>query len=575
MIKHFFLFSVFLMLLSVPVFGQFDSLLSLRVTPGMNIPLGEDSWLFTPGAGGRISGEISMPFFPALFASIDIGYNLVPLQNNATDLSVLMFGGGVGFDFNPISLLSIRVFGKGGYSYGFLHNGDDAGGFPFIEGGLGVYVLFSQNIGAGIDAGYRGYLGLSNELFVNLGVVFNIIPSRKGVDAGGVLEHKPGQGLDLLNITLDSIFPVFYGHYDDNPVGNGVIKNFEKRAIEDIEVTFFVKQYMDNPKKCNTPESLKSGEEAEINIYGLFTNNILSVSEGTKVSALITMKYTYKGSSYKRETIETLNVQNRNAITWDDDRRVAAFVTAKDPVILRFAKNIAGIVKTNSSLAVNNNLTLAMGIYTAIREHGMSYVIDPSTPYAEIAGNSETVDFIQFPMQTLEYKAGDCDDLSILYSALLESVGIETAFITIPGHIYMAFSLGLSQKEAEKQFLRPEELVFMEDRAWVPIEITEIKGGFLKAWQTGAKEWRENAAKLQAGFYPTHEAWEKYSAVGFDIAEGDVSQPDEDPLSRFARQAMARRHHGSRRGGQDPPPPHQNRSGASRTQSLAQSVTPA
>ena len=32
--------------------------------------------------------------------------------------------------------------------------------------------------------------------------------------------------------------------------------------------------------------------------------------------------------------------------------------------------------------------------------------------------------------QTLEYRAGDCDDLSILYSALLESVGVETAFIT-------------------------------------------------------------------------------------------------------------------------------------------------
>ena len=230
-------------------------------------------------------------------------------------------------------------------------------------------------------------------------------------------------------------------------------------------------------------------------------------------------------------------MQNRNAVTWDDDRRVAAFVTAKDSAVLKFAKNTASIVQANSSPAVNKNLALAMGIHTALREHGMSYVIDPSTPYAELAGSTEVVDFVQFPMQSLEYKAGDCDDLSILYAALLESVGIETAFITIPGHIYMAFSTGLSEADAENQFARPEDLVYMDGAAWVPVEITEIGGGFLKAWQTGAKEWRENVTKLKAQFYSTHEAWTHYSAVGFDIAEADVKMPAEDRVTEsFVRE---------------------------------------
>jgi tetratricopeptide (TPR) repeat protein len=85
----------------------------------------------------------------------------------------------------------------------------------------------------------------------------------------------------------------------------------------------------------------------------------------------------------------------------------------------------------------------------------------------------------------------------------------------------------MSEADAEKQFNRPEDLVYMNDKAWVPVEITEIEGGFLKAWQTGAKEWRENVTKMKAQFYPTHEAWEAYSAVGFDIAEADVRVPDE------------------------------------------------
>jgi len=531
--KQWLLVLLILFIAVCPVFGQsmFNSLLSLKIAPGFNVPLGTDSDLFKLNYGGKISGEISMPFFPILYASVDVGYNYVPLRTDVTDLSLMAFGGGIGFDFNPIPILSIRAFARGGYYYGFLHNGADAGGYPFVDGGLGAYVLFSPRVGLGVDGGYRQYLGLESELFINLGVLINVVPSSKGGGASGVMEHKPGEGLDLLDVNLESVFPVFYSYYDDNPVGKAVIKNFEKKPIEDIEITFYVKQYMDNPKKCSAPAALAPGGQAEIDLYGLFTNSILEVSEGSKVSAQINVKYTYNKGSYRRERIETLNVQNRNAITWDDDRRVAAFVTAKDTAILKFAKNTAGIVKDNASSAVNRNLALAMGINTALREHGMSYVIDPTTPYAELAGDTAAVDFIQFPMQSLEYKAGDCDDLSILNCALLEAVGVETAFVTIPGHIFMAFSLGITEEEAEKQFLKPEDLVYMEDQVWVPIEITEIDGGFLKAWQIGAKEWRENAAKLKAGFYPTHQAWEQYKPVGFDIAQADITPPDQGKVT--------------------------------------------
>ncbi|MDA3958198.1 tetratricopeptide repeat protein [Oceanispirochaeta sp.] len=476
-----------------------------------------------------------MPFFPEIYTSIDIGYNYVPLRTDVTTLSLMTLGAGVGFNFNPIPTISIRTFATGGYFYGFLHNGDDSGGNPYVGGGLGTYILFSPRLGAGVDAGYRQYLGFGSEIFVTAGVIFNIVPSKKGGAAEGLMEHKPGEGLDLLKVNLNSVFPVFFSYYDNNPIGTGVIKNFEKKAIENIEITYYVKQYMDNPKKCNAPASLAPGEEAEIDLYSLFTNRILEVSEGTKVSALINIKYSYNNGSYYREKIVTQEIQNRNAITWDDDRRVAAFVTAKDTAILKFAKNTAGIVKDNAGDGVNRNLVLAMGINAALREHGISYVIDPATPYSELAGDKGAVDFIQFPMQTLDYKAGDCDDLSILNCALLEAVGVETAFVTIPGHIFMAFCLDITEKEAEKQFLRPEDLIYMENKVWIPVEITETEGGFLKAWQIGAKQWRENASKLKAGFYPTRTAWEQYNPVGFDIAQVDITMPDPQKVAAAFR----------------------------------------
>ena len=256
--KRSLVFLLFLVFFTSPVFSQslFNSLLTLKVAPGANIPMGEDSDLFELNYGGNVSGEISMPFFPALYTSVDIGYNYVPLRTDVTELSLMAFGAGFGLELNPIPTLSIRAFGSGGYYYGFLHNGDDSGGYPYAGGGLGAYVLFSSRFGVGVDAGYRQYLGLKSEVFVNAGLIFNIIPSQKGSGTGSVLQHKPGEGLDLLNVNLGSVFPVFFSYYDDNPVGTAVLKNHEKKKIKEIEVTFYVKQYMDNPKTCIAPTTL-------------------------------------------------------------------------------------------------------------------------------------------------------------------------------------------------------------------------------------------------------------------------------------------------------------------------------
>jgi tetratricopeptide (TPR) repeat protein len=51
--------------------------------------------------------------------------------------------------------------------------------------------------------------------------------------------------------------------------------------------------------------------------------------------------------------------------------------------------------------------------------------------------------------------------------------------------------------------------------------VTEIRGGFLKAWALGAKEWRENAGAGRANLYPVHEAWVLFAPVGLP-GEGET-----------------------------------------------------
>ncbi|MCK5570812.1 MAG: hypothetical protein KAJ15_13915, partial [Spirochaetes bacterium] len=323
-----------------------------------------------------------------------------------------------------------------------------------------------------------------------------------------------GPNVDIDTVQFDPIFPVFYKYYDEHPIGKAVLFNSGTTPVEDIKVSLFIRQYMDDPKNCPAPDRLDSGAKKEIELYSLFTEKVLEISEGDKVSVKITVEYSSEGKKYKKEYLDTVSLHNRNAIVWDDDKRVAAFVTAKDPAVLKFSKNTAGIIKSKAGTALNHNLLMGIGIFQALDLYGISYVVDPTTPYKDFSENL-TVDFLQFPNQTLEYRAGDCDDLSILYNALLESVGIKTAFVTVPGHIYTAFSLNLKPADTKKQFLSMEDFIFKDDETWVPVEITQIGEGFLKAWQTGAREWREHAAKDQAAFYPTEQAWETYEPVGF------------------------------------------------------------
>ena len=108
-------------------------------------------------------------------------------------------------------------------------------------------------------------------------------------------------------------------------------------------------------------------------------------AEEYKVSVKITVDYSYDGKRYSKEFLDTIRLYNRNTVVWDDDRKVAAFVTAKDPAVRKFSKNIAGMIQSKASKALNPNLLMVIGMYKALNLFGISYVVDPVTPYKKFS----------------------------------------------------------------------------------------------------------------------------------------------------------------------------------------------
>jgi tetratricopeptide (TPR) repeat protein len=186
------------------------------------------------------------------------------------------------------------------------------------------------------------------------------------------------------------------------------------------------------------------------------------------------------------------------------------------------------------------NLQVALAVFEALRLYGLNYVIDPNSSYIELSQNASAIDFLQYPSETLTYRGGDCDDLSIVYASLLESTGIDTAFITIPAHIFLAFDLGLTEEEALDQFFDPGLLIIRDGRAWAPIEITMVREGFVKAWRVGAKEWVDNQAAGSAAFFPMRENWQLYPPSALPDAEPRFDLPEESVLMAAFDEAVDR-----------------------------------
>lgn len=115
-----------------------------------------------------------------------------------------------------------------------------------------------------------------------------------------------------------------------------------------------------------------------------------------------------------------------------------------------------------------------------------------------------TTEYVQFPRETIKLRGGDCDDLSVCYSSLLESVGIETSLVDYKNpddirHVNILFNTNLTPDEATlitendtKYFIRKDENG--KDEIWIPVETTSLTD-FNSAWEIGAEKFFDEAIK--------------------------------------------------------------------------------
>ncbi|MBR4005900.1 MAG: tetratricopeptide repeat protein, partial [Treponema sp.] len=463
---------------------------------------------------------------------------------------------------------NLDLFVEGDYKNLTLPNVSSA---TLINGGVGAgyHLPINDRWGVNLSAQVGGYrasksegvlTGLSGGISVSM--TYRINPTIS-VEAGAAANHFVAKPEPLLtdvgatagltvNLTraftdttkikmetreIQPVFPVLYSWYKNNSFASVGITNEEDTAIDNVKVSFYQPQYMSQPNLCATIEKLGKGETFDAELTAFFNERMLDLTEKTNTEASVIIEYSYLGQKRKKTIAMVVPVYGRNSMSWDDDRRASVFVSSKDPAALMFSKYISSIVRDNVRMGISHNIQYAMGIFETLDQFGINYVIDPSSAYSDNVG-STSIDFLQFPYQTLTYRGGDCDDLSILTCSLFEAVGIKTAFITIPGHIFIAFDSGLSMKEAEQSLMNTSNLIDRNGQAWVPLEITLTDEGFSRAWRTGAREWNQANANGTAAFYAMEDSWKIYDPVSVPGANANFTMPEKEVVSRLFQHSM-------------------------------------
>lgn len=316
--------------------------------------------------------------------------------------------------------------------------------------------------------------------------------------------------------SIPPLFAAMQSYYVKHPIGQVTISNLEKFSINDIDVSFYQAGFMDSPVKSATIDTFSAGEKKTIDLYATFNEEVFKTEGTTPLTGEVKVSYISRGKAASQTFSVSYDLYDKTALTWNDDNKVAAFITPADSALRNYASFIRQSAKNYSVNNFSETLQMGMQVFYALKEIGCIYQVDPTSPFTEAQGNPLTVDSISLPRDTLKRLTGDCDDLTVLYNSLMETVGMETAFITVPGHIYSAFNTGVPSKSY--RLVNPDKnmTLSINGQLWVPVEITLIgTKSFLEAWRTGIEEFKElDKDPKKRGFYFTRKSQEIYRPIG-------------------------------------------------------------
>lgn len=330
--------------------------------------------------------------------------------------------------------------------------------------------------------------------------------------------------ISITSTTFNPIFTAAFKSYISKPIGTITIKNNDSQSYRDVKISMSLKNYTDFATDT-VVKIIEAGQELQVPVTMTFNDAVLELTENTPVQVDVRLTYFEDNSEKIVSQNAPLLLYSRNAISWTESDRISSFITPRDVPIADFSRAaIRSFLKELKTATIGKPLAKVALLYESVNALGMSYVPDPKTPYAEVSGKPDTLDYVQFPRETLRRKIGDCDDTTALMASLLESIGVETAVVDIPGHVFVMANL----EDDNVDFLGfpAERFIEFHGSMWVPIETTKFGKGFEEAWQSAATRVKAAKDKNEIKYVSVLEASKKYPPVTLKETASEITFPE-------------------------------------------------
>lgn len=317
--------------------------------------------------------------------------------------------------------------------------------------------------------------------------------------------------VEISSVTIGNIFAASYKWYLKNPVGKVTITNNVNVPFLNVKVTFKLKDYMDFGFDTEI-KKLEPKQSVDIPLIATLNNKVLDVTEDTPIQAEFALNYFEHGEARTATLTKPLRLYSRNAITWNDSRKLANFVTFKDEVVKSLKSAISSEYKSHKAEALNPNVMKAIRIWGMLGEYGVKFAPNPSNPF-ETAHDDPNfpVDFTQYPRETLKRKTGQCSDLTSLFAALLEDNEVRVAVLDYPGHMTLMFDT--ETDDPAEAGLPPDQLVEYQGSLWVPMEVTYVGKNFAEAVSKAAYAYKTETEKNRVKIIDLDAAFAEYEPV--------------------------------------------------------------
>jgi len=291
--------------------------------------------------------------------------------------------------------------------------------------------------------------------------------------------------VNIRDVQLDDIFPSLRHAYAYQPLGSVRVINDDSSPVE-ATVGLYIPAAVDRPVERTITLAPHSNQVLPLEVT--LSDDVLERQGSAPVQAEVSLSCEIGEKVISVRQSHTVTLHGRGALTWDETAKAAAFVTPDDPQVAAFARGLLAAHRAQlPRRRVDGNVPVAMLVYEALATHGIRYAPDASTPYSQMRADKAAVDNIQYPAQLLSSRQGDCDDCTVLYCALLENLGVATALVEAPDHIFLLFDAGVPESRL-LGFGLDDLVLWRDERMWIPVEITKVgEGSFVDAWRLGTE----------------------------------------------------------------------------------------